>query len=364
MKPVGRYSEGRDNNYNLLRFVAALLVLFSHCYPVSLGANAPDPAVRIIGNTLGAVGVHIFFVMSGFLVTKSYCRRNSLFAFVEARFLRIFPALAVAVLFCVFVVGTAFTSLKFSDFISHQETFRFILDNITLHKVRYYLPGVFEDNPYQHAVNGSLWTLPYEVKMYLAVALLGIAGIVRNRIFFNILFVVYLVLFVTVPENLPFSSLVPINLTLAFFSGAFIFINRDRIPLSSWAASAFWVLPLIAYRTPYYDAALHLALTYGVIWFAYVPSGYIRNFNKIGDYSYGIYIYAFPIQQSIAAILKGIEPLEMFPIAFSATLIPAVLSWHLLEKPALRLKGRAAGLLMKKVDGFAIFRRCEVPEEG
>jgi peptidoglycan/LPS O-acetylase OafA/YrhL len=129
-------------------------------------------------------------------------------------------------------------------------------------------------------------------------------------------------------------------LTFAFASGGFMYINREYIPLNTYVMFIFLLFGLITYNTKYYFFVFDLILVYGVFWFAYLPRGWIRGYNRIGDYSYGIYIYAFPIQQSIAYLIPGIGPYPMMAIAFPVTLFFAVLSWHLVEKPVLGYKGK------------------------
>lgn len=123
---------------------------------------------------MGGIAVDVFFITSGFLITYSFFSRNNIIAFIWARILRIYPALFVAIVFCVFVVGLFFTTNTISDYLFDPQTFKFFRRNVTLFSgVKYELPGVFTDNPYMNAVNGSLWTLPYEIKMYTYLAIIA-----------------------------------------------------------------------------------------------------------------------------------------------------------------------------------------------
>lgn len=125
--------------------------------------------------------------MNGFLVGASYLHRNNLFAFIEARTLRIFPGLIIAVLFCAVIIGPITTTLSISDYFSHQGVWQYIWHNTTLFfGVSFRLPGVFYDNPWAGGVNGSLWILPLELYMYCAVACIGAPGILKNRLGFNV----------------------------------------------------------------------------------------------------------------------------------------------------------------------------------
>jgi peptidoglycan/LPS O-acetylase OafA/YrhL len=338
MKKVADCMAGRDNNFTLLRAVAATLVLYYHSFPLSIGAA--EPIGGFLGYGLGAVAVTVFFAVSGFLVTKSYQERKSLMAFLEARFLRIFPALAVLAFFCVLVIGPLFTTLRPADFFVHPQTLKFLYTHLMVNGIEIELPGVFNTNIYPVAVNGSLWTLPYEISMYEYLALLGLTTVIRRRRVFNVLYFVWALICFFVPPMILVQNIHMRSLSFAFFSGAFLYINRDRIPLNGIIALGLCSITFLFSRTGFHDLVVRAALAYTALWFALVPSGFIRRYNAFGDYSYGLYIYAFPVQQSLAAFWTTIGPLPMFLISGVVTLLMASLSWHLLEKRALRLKGR------------------------
>ena len=169
---LASHTNSRDNNFNLLRFLAASLVLFAHNYPLT--ATHGEPLFG--GLKLGHVAVDIFFITSGLLVTRSLLTRGNVAAFAWARFVRIYPALILAVLLCAFPLGLFFTTQATGEYLKDGQVLRFVVKNasLVLGSIAYNLPGVFADNPYPKAVNGSLWTLPWEIRMY---ALLGIMGL-------------------------------------------------------------------------------------------------------------------------------------------------------------------------------------------
>jgi len=342
-------AKNKDNNFNLIRFVAATLVLFSHSYALALGTPDAEPLRHTIGMTWGTIAVDVFFVISGFLVTRSFFERNNIVAFVWARFLRIFPALTIAVLFCVAIVGYWFTTLSPVEYFYNVETFNFLLKNVTLFfGVEYHLPGVFSQNPYANAVNGSLWTLPYEVKMYacLAIICFGLSHMenkwntaIITKVFLGLAF---LAVCLNIVFNLEtFMSFKFIHLFSMFFVGSAYYLYRDHIILRlKWFLFILFALIFSLLDKQLFFIIYCFALPYIVFYLAYVPTGKIRSFNKAGDYSYGIYIYAFPVQQSIAATLQGITVMNMILFSFFITLILAFLSWHWVEKKSLTLKSR------------------------
>jgi peptidoglycan/LPS O-acetylase OafA/YrhL len=165
-------SGNRDNNFNLIRILAAIAVLISHCFVLSTGDPEAEPLRSELGMTLGSIAVDIFFVTSGFLVTASILRSRSIVDFTCARVLRIFPGLFAMLLLTVFLMGTALTTLPWLEYISSPGVYAYALKCGSLVTgVSYLLPGVFSENPYRGAVNGSLWTMPYEIRMYAIVAL-------------------------------------------------------------------------------------------------------------------------------------------------------------------------------------------------
>lgn len=341
MNTIASYLENRDNNFSLIRFIAATLVILSHSYPIALGKGTPEPPSTWIGMDFGNIAVIIFFVVSGFLVSKSFCDRNHLLTFLYARCLRIFPALVIAVCFCVFVVGPLFTQLSLESYFTDTMIYKYVVKNISLvfFDLQYDLPGVFSKNRYPLAVNGSLWTLPIELHMYFLVALMGVADLLRTRYIFNIFALLVTLLYIYVYYFLSIHS--PMWwLSGFFFVGVVFYINNKIIPLNGYILLAIVILTVISWKTAAFSLLFSLFLVYATFWCAFVPAGTIRKFNEMGDYSYGLYIYAFPIQQILATLYIGIQPLPMFVSAFVITLLLAYFSWHLVEKRALALKTR------------------------
>ena len=340
-------ARGRDNNFNLIRILAALAVLCSHSFPLS-HAGLADPLAARLGMTGGSVAVDIFFITSGFLVTSSLLARAGLLRFFLARALRVFPALWVMLLLTVFVLGLSITTESASQYLSASATQVYLLKCSTLLRgVSYHLPGVFADNPLPLAVNGSLWSLPVEARMYALLGLLWLPlALLKDarRTAFALLTVVLAVLaaYLVISTHLHVARESPaLRLIFMFFTGAAYFCLRARVPMKRglFLASATLLLMATLYPSLFYVTYM-LTLAYLVLYLAYVPAGAIRGFNRVGDYSYGVYIYAFPVQQSIAALAPGIGVPAMLGLATAATLPLAALSWHLVEKRALRLKDR------------------------
>ncbi len=334
-----------NNNFKLIRFIASSLVIFNHCYILTGTEGEP---LYSFGLSFGHVAVDTFFIASGFLVTGSFYSRKEFLSFVWARVLRIFPGLMVCVLFCVLVVGFFYTDMPMDLYFKNELTYHFLFYNVLLlyKPLQYFLPGVFINNPYPFAVNGSLWTLPWEIKMYTILALFKILYFVKSKFIDQIVRVLivslailstsfYLYYYYTewgLPHHLlRFSSM--------FFIGSSFWVFKNKIPFSyKIIFPLMFIMLCLTFQVKIFVLMYSLFLAYFVIYLAYGPRGFILKFNLLGDYSYGLYIYAFPVQQSIAASIPGIGVLKMFVFSFAITLFLSIVSWHLVENWALKLK--------------------------
>ena len=345
---LSAYTSSRDNNFNLIRFIAASLVLFSHSFALAIGSVDAEPLRGIVGMAWGGIAVDIFFITSGFLITGSYVSKHNVIAFMWARVLRIYPALIIAVIFCVYGVGLFFTTHSIEEYLSNYRTLKYLIKNsILIFGVDYKLPGVFLTVPYKETVNGSLWTLPYEIKMYalLAVIMGSSAYLARYVKFLSMRNVTLLVCVIStllhVVNN--FYSILPesfIRLFSMFFLGAAFYIWKDKVLLSPKILSiGFPLLILSSLNKDLFFVLYCVLLPFFVFYLAYIPSGFIRKFNNFGDYSYGIYIYAFPVQQSIASVIPHVSVPTMIVLSFFCTLTMSIISWHLIEKRFLSMKG-------------------------
>ncbi len=167
--------QGRNNNFNLIRIMAAIAVLITHCFTITMVSDAAEPLRASLGMSLGDIAVDVFFITSGFLVTASLLNRQNCIEFAWARILRIMPALLVMLVLTVFGIGVFFTTLPVSTYLADAQTYQYLLHGATLIRgVDMTLPGVFESNPH-HSVNAPLWTLPHEVQLYIfGTAVVGI----------------------------------------------------------------------------------------------------------------------------------------------------------------------------------------------
>ncbi len=355
--------KGRDNNFNLVRFLAAFAVLFDHISLASLGPGVHRPVFeQVFGISLSELAVNMFFVLSGFLVTKSLLTRNNIISYLAARVLRLFPAFAIMVVVTTFGLGLYFTSYTPSAYISSAQTFHYWLGTMFTFDEAGSLPGVFTDNPRPNLINSAIWTLKYEVIAYAALLALWFLSILEKRTVFAVLSSVFLV-FALLLTQLPDVQISPhstsggawvslIRFGLCFQLGSAFYCYRDRIPLSGRLALIGLTASYVAIDWHAYEVISILATGYALMWVSLIPAGRVRLFNAIGDYSYGIYIWHWPIIQALIAS-QFMLPFGWLLTATSViTLILAIVSWHLIERPALgchQAVARYVGRLYKLV---------------
>lgn len=356
-------ASGRDNNLNLIRAIAATAVLVSHAYPIALGLGTPEPLKALTGHSLGGLSVYVFFVISGFLITQSFDRASSWQSFAAARVLRLMPGLIVSLILVGLVVGPLITTWALGAYLSDPTLARFLLGNTSLVFMQYELPGVFEDLPYP-AIVGSIWTLFYEVLCYGGVFVLGLLGLVRrpavaSAVLLAVLGLIYLgdLLFGDLPRRLENTQ----NLTAPFIFGMLAYFWRAKLPMVWWLLPVLLVLPVVAFGTAAYHLSLCLALSYWTLWLGYVPGGVIRRFNELGDYSYGIYVYAFPVQGLAVYLMGPQSPVMNMLYSLPPTIALGVLSWLLVEKPAMAQKARVVRWITPKAAKAAAKQPSQTP---
>jgi peptidoglycan/LPS O-acetylase OafA/YrhL len=334
---------GADNALPL-RHVASLMVIFGHSYALTVPrAGSVDPInVLMPGFSAGSLGVYIFFAISGYLVMLSALRQPGVVLYLRNRALRIFPAYLVALGLCVVPLGLLFSSLSPADYLQHPDTWAHLRDNLLPISFNWYLPGVFADNPYTGVVNGSLWSLGLELRWYGYVGALLALGIAGRRWAFTPLALAFLTLAawewsVGKPDPLHYRAL-----SAVFVSSALIAHWRHRVWISGWLLLALLAAAGVASGSRWFGPIAVAAALYGCFWLIYaVPP---LRWPRGRDYSYGLFLYGFPVQQALVASLPQIAPMALFAAATAISLLLAAASWRWVEAPALRLKGARASV--------------------
>ncbi|MCG7400075.1 MULTISPECIES: acyltransferase family protein [Caballeronia] len=345
---------GREdsNNFLLLRLIAASLVVYGHSFALAATTNGlRDFTTSILHYRYsGDLGLHIFFVISGFLITFSFDRRHSVKDFVISRALRLFPALVVCMALLAFVLGPSLTTLSRGIYFESPETYGFVWRNASLYEYAERLPGVFADNHARNAVNGTLWSIWVEVRLYVLVLVFGALGALRSRWVANLCIAALVAIGLFAPTYMPFITGDPSNLRVAVFfaAGVFLYVNRDFIPLNRQGLFALLLAAVLSYRQPAFEIACGAVIAYGVFMIAFAPK---LNLGPIEDYSYGIYLYGWPIQQVVNHFHPDGSALQMMLIALPGSWLAGALSWYLIEKQALGLKARYSGAKKAKAAG-------------
>jgi len=320
--------------------MAAVMVIYAHSYNLHSG-HVRERIQDFTGSEIGfgELAVLIFFAISGYLITFSWMRDPHVKRFLERRLLRIVPALAVVTLFAAFIVGPWLTTLPLSEYFTNRLTWSYLL-NVLVYPVHYHLPGVFADNPYPLAINGSIWTLRLEFSLYLVVMGLGLLGCLAWRwtglLLSGLCLIAGVALNQTVLEGIPFHKellLIALN-GVPFFVGLFMARNPGSEKASWPVIIGLGVGAVILACVPHTDMLALPLVGYVTVTLAYALSMPMRG----GDYSYGVYVWAFLVQQIVMHFEPHLKMIPFFFIATAVTFVFAALSWHFIEKPSLRHK--------------------------
>jgi len=340
-------AQSRLNNFDVIRFVLALMVVLSHCFAMHAGDEYADPGwIATHGQrSLGDIAVDAFFAISGYLIVQSWTHSSSPRDYLKKRIARIYPAFMVATVVCFLIVGIFACNQKREVFRIHQFA-DVICKGALLDPVA--LPGSFFRNE-RHSIDGSMWTVKYEFWCYLFVAAAGVTGALRVRWSVASAFAASYVTYLALGRlQLDFST--PGRLSLLagelsnwprlltfFLAGATFYTFRKHIPWSAALAVAALAALVVAARLPQAVAAAEpIAGTYLLLWFAFAPVG-PYGFAKFGDFSYGIYPYSFPIQQMVTQYSgQHVEIPKLFLFSAPLSVLAAVLSWNCVERPFLK----------------------------
>jgi len=325
-----------QNNFDLIRLCAAVAVIFGHAFGLHPSGEWREPVNQLLGFTYsGALAVDIFFFLSGILVTGSFCQSKSHARFFLMRFARIWPGLVVCLIISALAVGPVVTTLPFGEYVVAWQTRWYVLTNLQLDSITYDLPGVFKANHHKRAVNGSLWTLPIEVRCYAVVFLAGVIGCLKSGLRTIALGFILILIALILPESLGYLRVKDesVRMPLIFLFGMVCYTNRARIPVD-WRLSLFALLIAIIFSSTWAGKiAFYLFLLNTIL----VIGGFqwLRRFQPPGDYSYGIYLYGFVVQQIVANYLPSLTSYPSMVISIPLSCILGIVSWKYLERPAL-----------------------------
>lgn len=337
---IGASVHGHDNRLTLLRLMLAAAVMIEHIPVVVNGLGSPLIAAN--GWSIGYAAVNGFFILSGFLIAGSLEQRRDLAAFAASRILRIMPAIIVLALVAVFAVGPRFTTVEPGVYWTSLETWLYI-PNVTFFLDTSGAPeGVFATNPAASEFSATLWTLRYEVIAYGVAALLFFSRFAWRAWAFPVYFVLASCTFVAVRTMWPEAPDLLVNLlrfSAAFLLGMSVYAWRDRIPLHALPVIAVIALPgwFVMGDHPAAEIVMNIAMAAGLFWLAFVRGG-VPTFSRLPDWSYGLYIWHYPVFQIVWYVGYGRSEGMMAAVGIPLAVSFAAVSWHLIERPALTQK--------------------------
>jgi peptidoglycan/LPS O-acetylase OafA/YrhL len=321
---------GCCNGFTWLRLALAVGIFTFHSVTISYGSADAIPPVPM---ALAQLILPMFFALSGFLVAGSLTHSASLTQFATFRVARLAPALVAVVFVSMFVAGPLVTTESLRDYFSDKQ-FIVYLGNIAA-QTQYGLPGVFLHNPRAGVVNGSLWTIPVELWCYALLVPAFLLGLTRRRKILVILALLLLTMLTigfcagsTWAGRLPMGELV-----LPFVAGVVIFAASDWIPGSGPLAAGLFAVAVVASSTPHWAPVAALPLAYATVWLG------MRTLPVLhGDYSYGLYLIGYPLQQFYVAQFPHGAWWTTWLVCLPLALGSAAVLWHCVEKPVLARK--------------------------
>jgi peptidoglycan/LPS O-acetylase OafA/YrhL len=348
-RTLGAATEAHDNGFNLVRLVCAMLVVFYHAWQMNTLRPGADPITAFVApvGDLGGLAVGVFFVISGMFVTQSWMRDPHLPRYALRRIARILPGLFVCMLVTT-VLAVAFFSVQGWTGLLERGPWRLVFSNTVLHWLKYIippeeqlLPGVLKGQ----YLNGPLWTLYWEGRMYVMVALIGLSAALPMR-----RWVRGCALFLLLAANL-FPDVVSgyvweVRMWSLFLVGMLLqtMARSVRIgPVQLLCAIALaalnWTRSAALTPSPLTWFGIALVAVTAALW---VGSSRVRFIGHVqrNDYSYGVYIYHWPIILMLREVLPPIGALRLTAVALLVILPVAMLSWHFVEAPAQRLARR------------------------
>ncbi len=343
-----RIRDGHDNFFTPLRLIFASLVVIGHAFVIALRDISAEPNM-LYHYTFSYMAVNMFFIASGFLVTKSMLYRGDSAGFVSARGLRIYPALIAHVLFVMLIIGPLATSLPLKEFFTSPDWYLQPMMVLTFFETGMVMPGAFETNAEQLG-SAPLWTLRYEILAYIGTLIIFLLGLMRKKWMVLAQFILpslaYLIFTMTGwMDLLPATGVNLLRFGIAYGLGATIYAYRDRIKFHWIGLPIVFALTWLTHKTPAIEVTVNLLLAYFVMLIAYANLPKLNWTKKIPDMSYGIYIYHWAVMQMLFHWMPELSVWQLFALGFPITVGLSWLSWTCVEKPMLSRKSWLAGKL-------------------
>lgn len=338
MKFISDILKRNNNNFDLLRILCAIMVIFSHSYLLSNSNGLKDPLETLLPFTnMGSVAVKIFFFISGLLVTNSLITNKSTLHFLISRFFRIYPAFIFVVVFAAIVVGPIVTKLDPSSYFSDKATIHYIKDNALL-QIAFLLPDVFENNIYKYSVNGSLWTIYYEAASYLFLLSCFMIFGSGNKKTSSILCI-----FIIVTPLMGWNKILFINsdnpdiflMAPCFALGALLAINKDTIRVSPHLPLGMISLYFFISNELARLMLFYFSICITMLYLASLT--FICKLNIKYDISYGVYLWGFLIQQVVYFYMPNLGLHMNQFLCISISIVVGFISCIFIERPSMKI---------------------------
>jgi peptidoglycan/LPS O-acetylase OafA/YrhL len=336
------------NNFDFLRLCFALFVLITHSCVLS-GENNDGLNSLTNGQTnFSNIGLKGFFIISGYLIFESLIRSKNWLDYFGKRFLRIFPAYIVVLIFG-FLIGLFLTHQQYGQYVTSKDSWSYIYQNLPLYlPIQYTISGVFEKNIYPGAINGSIWTIPYEFLFYVVLSLGFLLRAYPKLLKLSLLlcgaWILYKLNQTRVVSEIwlsptGFDLKKILDFGLLFLSGSLLAaFSIKEFLFKKHLAVASLVLGIVSIYFSVFSYTQYIILPLLIISFGLMSSPYIAGINQIiGDLSYAIYLFGFPVQQILMSFYT-FSGLELCLLSALITICIAYFSWNYIEKPALKLK--------------------------
>lgn len=334
-----------NNNLDVFRLIAAGMVIYGHAYAIAPQAGQTDWIGRMLEyDYSGSLAVKIFFFLSGLVVTNSLLQKRNAVDFAISRFFRIWPGLLAVLVVSALLVVPFFSALSFSDYFSSSQPYRYILKNTFL-QLDYDLPGAFLNSPHNHAVNGSLWTVPMEVGAYIGLLALFLLGVFRSPKLTVGVFLLLMMdpltgnrlLFTWKSPSFHSDYFIP-----CFAIGAMLAYFKEHIEIGAGIVMGSILIYLLFQASSYKFYFFYMALFLSIVYLSGTPL--LRRLKLRSDYSFGVYLWGFPVQQILQQSMpeKGTQFNQLASLVVA--LILGYLSWHLVEKRGIAFGQKLIGL--------------------
>ena len=337
----------------VVRLIAAASVIFSHAFLIAEGSEKREPLSYLLGpgNILGLYGVFTFFIISGFLLARSLSLNSNLIQFSVNRILRIYPAFLFSTLVTVLVIGAALATEDFYTYLTQSQTRSYILNSLECLCDAWNYPFSFAQSTLPTTINGSLWTLSYEILSY--VFLMWLWMVFRKPAAVAVALSIAALFTILVPYTN--SIMAGIAYTLPYFAGGVVmFVFVSRFGTNGWVALTSLALLCLSAFLGMQHYAFSVFGAYLVVFIGERQNPGSSFARRFGDWSYGLYLFGWPIEQVVKQLSLTNNGLLLFLYSLPLALGVAAISWFAVEKPSLGLKKRLGRLLsLGAQPGFA-----------